>query len=169
MVIALDRDAPAPAAPAPAGASPFAELRPAYCLLGAPLAVVVAGAALIIAAADGGASAVEIVRPVLVVLWAAAGLLLGLRRRRDRLAPIVLGGAVVGAFGTLAAATIEHRSLDGDGRPGLGPHAAPRRCAASGDRHAPTVRRWPTVVWPRRSAAARCSPVTPSGQRPASL
>ena len=65
-----------------------------------------------IAVADGP-SAVEIVRPILVVLWAAAGLLLGLRRRRERLAPIVLGGAIVGAIGTLAAAMLAHRALDG--------------------------------------------------------
>ena len=41
------------------------------------------------------------------------GLLLGLRRRHERLAPIVLGGAIVGSVGTLAAAMIAHRSLDG--------------------------------------------------------
>jgi signal transduction histidine kinase len=90
------------------GTSNFAELRPAYCLLAAPLAVILAGAAWVIAIADGP-SPVEVVRPVLVVLWAAAGLLLGLRRRRDRLAPIVLGGSIVAAIGTLAAATIAHR------------------------------------------------------------
>jgi signal transduction histidine kinase len=113
MVIALDRDVPATASPAAAGASTtFAELRPAYCLLGAPLAGVIAGVALAIVAADGP-SAVEVVRPILVVLWAAAGLLLGLRRRRERLAPIVLGGALLGAVGTLAAAMLAHRALDG--------------------------------------------------------
>ena len=90
------------------GTSPFAELRPAYCLLAAPLAVILAGAALAIAVTDGPAP-VEIVRPALVVLWAIAGLLLGLRRRHDRLAPIVLGGSIVAAIGTLAAATIVHR------------------------------------------------------------
>jgi signal transduction histidine kinase len=77
-------------------------------LLAAPLALLLAGAALAIAIPDGP-SPVEIVRPVLVVLWAAAGLLLGLRRRRDRLAPIVLGGSIVAAVGTLAAAVIAHR------------------------------------------------------------
>ena len=113
MVIALDRDPPGTASPAAADASTtFAELRPAYCLLGAPLAGVIAGVALAIAAADGP-SAVEIVRQILVVLWAAAGLLLGLRRRRERLAPIVLGGALLGAIGTLAAAMLAHRALDG--------------------------------------------------------
>jgi signal transduction histidine kinase len=88
--------------------SSFAELRPAYCLLAGPLAVILAGAALVTAIADGP-SPVELVRPVLVVLWAAAGLLLGLRRRRDRLAPIVLGGSIVAAIATLAAAMVAHR------------------------------------------------------------
>ncbi len=168
MVIALDRDVPAPASPATAGASTFAELRPAYCLLGAPLAAVIAGAALAIAAADGP-SAVEIVRPILVVLWAAAGLLLGLRRRRERLAPIVLGGALVGAVGTLAAAMLAHRALDGSAAVGLGRHPALRRRAASGDRPAPAARRWSTVAWRRRSGATRCSPATPSGRRSVSV
>ena len=74
--------------------------------------MILAGAALVIAATDDP-SPVEIVRPALVVLWTAAGLLLGLRRRRDRLAPIVLGGALVGALGSLAAAILAHRPLDG--------------------------------------------------------
>ena len=109
MVITLDRDAQVSAAPT--SPSAFAELRPAYCLLGASLATALAGAGLVTSAVDGP-SAVEIVRPILVVLWAAAGLLLGLRRRHERLAPIVLGGAIVGSVGTLAAAVIAHRSLD---------------------------------------------------------
>ncbi len=110
MVIALDRDLPM--SPAAAGTPAFAELRPAYCLLAAPLAIALAAAGLVIAALDGP-TAVEIVRPILVVLWASAGLLLGLRRRRDRLAPIVLGGAIVGAIGTLAAATLADPAIDG--------------------------------------------------------
>ena len=56
---------------------------------------------------------VEIVRPAVVVLWAVAGLVLGVRRRHDRLAPIVLLGAILGGAGSLAATMIEHRSLDG--------------------------------------------------------
>ena len=86
----IDR-APTATTPAAAATPTFAELRPAYCLLAAPLAVILAGAALVIAVTDGP-TPVEIVRPILVVLWAIAGLLLGLRRRHDRLAPIVLGG-----------------------------------------------------------------------------
>ena len=80
MVIALDRDVPATASAAAAGApTTFAELRPAY-LLGAPLAAVIAGVAR--HRCGRRAVGVEVVRPILVVLWAAAGLLLGLRRRR---------------------------------------------------------------------------------------
>ncbi len=109
MVITLDRDAQVSAATT--SPSAFAEMHPAYCLLGASLATALAGAGLVTSAVDGP-SAVEIVRPILVVLWAAAGLLLGLRRRHERLAPIVLGGAIVGSVGTLAAAVIAHRSLD---------------------------------------------------------
>ena len=57
--------------------------------------------------------AVELVRPAVVAVWALAGLVLGLRRRHDRLAPIVLAGAIVGGVGTLAAAVVEHRTLTG--------------------------------------------------------
>ena len=115
MVITLDRDLPVSAAPATVEAPAFAELRPAYCLLGAPLAAVIAGPALVIAATDGP-SPVEVVRPILVTLWAAAGLLLGVRRRRDRLAPIVICGTLVGAIGTLTAAMTAHGELNGSPR-----------------------------------------------------
>jgi signal transduction histidine kinase len=114
MVITLDRDLPTSAAPATVEAPAFAELRPAYCMLGAPLAVVIAGASAAIAASDGPAP-VEVVRPVLVTLWAVAGLLLGVRRRSDRLAPIVIGGTLVGATGTLTAAMTAHGELSGAG------------------------------------------------------
>ena len=101
----------------PCAATPvFAPLRPAYCLLVAPVAVVLAVAGAIVALGDDPLP-VELVRPVIVALWAAAGLALGIRRRHDRLAPIVLGGAVVGGAGTLAAAMLEHRTLDGAAAP----------------------------------------------------
>ena len=85
---------------------------PAYCLLVAPVAIALAVAGAVVAIGDDPLP-VELVRPVVVALWAAAGVALGIRRRHDRLAPIVLGGAVVGGFGTLAAAMVEHQSLDG--------------------------------------------------------
>jgi signal transduction histidine kinase len=102
-----------PIAVAPAGVTPaFAPLRPAYCLLVAPLAIALALAGLTVAVGDEPL-AVELVRPFVVASWAVAGLALGVRRRHDRLAPIVLGGAVVGGAGTLAAAVLEHRTIDG--------------------------------------------------------
>ena len=75
MVIALDRDVPgrrrrprpARRRRLPSCVRPTASSR--------PLAGVIAGVALAIAAADGPSA--RIVRPILVVLWAAAGLLLG--------------------------------------------------------------------------------------------
>ncbi len=97
--------------PATPGSSAVAELRPGYCLLGALVATVIAVGSLVVAAADP--SPVEIVRPVLVALWAAAGVLLGLRRQRDRLAPIVIAGSIVASVGTLAAAMLAHRSPEG--------------------------------------------------------
>ena len=76
-------------APAAGQAPTFAPLRPAYCLLVAPVAVVLALAGLVVAAGDDPLP-VELVRPFVVALWALAGLALGIRRRHDRLAPIVL-------------------------------------------------------------------------------
>ena len=76
------------------------------------MAGALAVAALWVAATDDPL-AVELVRPAVVAVWALAGLILGLRRRHDRLAPIVLAGAVVGGVGTLAAAVVEHRTLTG--------------------------------------------------------
>ena len=111
MTTAVEPAAPA-AAPAVPLAPAFTPLRPAYCLLVAPVAVALAVAGAAVAIGDD-ALPVELVRPVIVALWAAAGVALGIRRRHDRLAPIVLGGAVVGGFGTLAAAMGEHQSLDG--------------------------------------------------------
>ena len=110
MSAAVERSAVAPSVAPSAPA--FAPLRPAYCLLVGPIAVALALVGLAVAASDE-ASAVELVRPFVVALWAVAGLALGVRRRHDRLAPIVLAGAVVGGAGTLAAAMVAHRSLDG--------------------------------------------------------
>jgi len=112
MTILVEREVPAPAATDDTGASAFPALRPAYCLLAAPIAVALAIAALVVAAIDDPLPA-ELVRPVVVVAWAVAGLMLGVRRRHDRLAPIVLAAAIAGGVGSLAAAMIEHRALDG--------------------------------------------------------
>ena len=80
-----------------------AELRPGVCLAVAAAAGGLAVAALAVAAVDDP-HAVEIVRAVLVALWALAGAALGVRRPSDRLAPIALAGAVVGGVASLAAA-----------------------------------------------------------------
>ncbi len=104
---------PSAAVAAPANLAPaFAPLRPAWCLLAVPVAGALAVAGLWVAATDDPL-AVELVRPAVVAVWALAGLMLGLRRRHDRLAPIVLAGAIVGGVGTLAAAVVEHRTLTG--------------------------------------------------------
>ncbi len=111
-----DRDAPADrsvllSAPASTDSAPAA-LAPAVCLLAAPLAGVLALAALVVAVGDGPL-AIEVVRPFVVGLWAAAGAFLGVRRRNDRLAPIVLAGAIAGGAGTLAAALARRDELTG--------------------------------------------------------
>ena len=82
-------------------------LRPAYCLAVAPAAAVGAIAAL---AHQPSVHAVDVVRFVLVVIWAATGLAVGVRRRHDRIGPIALTAAGVGVLGMLA---------DGYGHPAL--------------------------------------------------
>jgi signal transduction histidine kinase len=112
MTILADRDAPS-MVPVDDVATPvFPALRPAYCLLAAPIAAGFAVAGALVAVTDEPLP-VEIVRPGVVALWAVAGLVLGLRRRHDRLAPIVLAGAIVAGVGSLAATIVEHRTLDG--------------------------------------------------------
>ena len=85
---------------------------PITVVLGAIVAVGMAAAGLIVAMTDG-ALVIELVRPAIVALWAAAGVVLGVRRRGDRLASIVVAGALVGGAGTWAAAVTEHHDLTG--------------------------------------------------------
>jgi signal transduction histidine kinase len=110
MTVLAERDV-AEALPHDPGAPSFAPLRPAYCLLAAPVAAALAVAGAVVAVADDPLP-VELVRPGLVLLWVVAGLALGIRRRHDRLAPIVLGGAIVGAACSLAATALEHRGSE---------------------------------------------------------
>ena len=73
-------------------------------------------------------------------LWAAAGAFLGVRRRNDRLAPIVLAGAIAGGAGTLAAALARHDELDRRRRPRRRSRAATERRPAARHRDAPALR-----------------------------
>jgi signal transduction histidine kinase len=77
------------------------ELRPAVCLLTVPLAVTLAVVGLV---RLDEVQAIDWVRGGLVVCWALAGALVGLRRRSERLGPIALGAAAVGALAMVADA-----------------------------------------------------------------
>lgn len=85
------------------------ELGPAVCLLAAPAAMVLTVVALVRLGVDEpGMSAGDLVRAGLVMLWAVAGLVLGLRQRTDRVAPIALGLAGLAATAVLADAMARH-------------------------------------------------------------
>jgi signal transduction histidine kinase len=58
-------------------------------------------------------SAMAVVGAVLVALWALAGAALGIRRRQDRLGPIVLAGAGVGGVLGLGQALLTDSTLSG--------------------------------------------------------
>src|SRR5690606_17095097 len=81
------------------------ELRPAFCLLVAPAAIAVGGVALVrLGATDAGVSPIDVIRFGVVTAWATAGLVVGLRQRTDRVAPVALGIAGLGAWSLLADA-----------------------------------------------------------------
>lgn len=90
-----------------AGAHPV--LAPAYCLVGGPVALALSLVALAVIVTDTTPTAIEVTRLVIASLWAGAGVLLGLRRSRDRLAPIVLTGAVLGSIALIADSLAVHR------------------------------------------------------------
>ena len=90
-----------------------ADLKPAWCLLAAPVAIGFALAGVVVSADADGPTATQIVGVVLVVLWACAGVALGVRRRQDRLGPIVLAGAIAGGVTCLAEALVASARLDG--------------------------------------------------------
>lgn len=87
--------------------------RSPVCLLVAPVCVALAAASIVVAAAGDGTrpSGLEMVLAALVVAWAVAGTALGVRRREDRLGPLVLGGAALGGAGVLASALSVHAKL----------------------------------------------------------
>lgn len=95
--------ASAPPATLPTGLDAATDLRPAWCLVAAPIAVGLAVTGLAVA---GDPTATQFVGVVLVVLWAIAGVALGLRRRQDRTSPIILVGAGVAAATCMAQAMV---------------------------------------------------------------
>lgn len=81
-----------------------AELGPAIHLLAAPAALSLAVVALaLVTNTVSGVGAADAVSAGLVTVWAAAGLVIGLRQRSDRLAPIALGIAGLGGLAMLCA------------------------------------------------------------------
>ena len=75
------------------------ELRPAFCLLAAPAASAIAIAAL---AHLAETDPLDWVRVALVIAWAIAGVLVGVRRRNERIGPILLAAAGIAALAILA-------------------------------------------------------------------
>lgn len=85
------------------------ELRPAFCLFVAPAAVAVGAVGLArLGGADPGLAGIDVVRFGVVAAWAVAGLVVGLRQRTDRVAPLALGIAGLGAWSLLADALSRH-------------------------------------------------------------
>jgi signal transduction histidine kinase len=80
---------------------PTDELRPAFCLLAAPVAAALAIAGLV--RLDTRHS-IDWVCAGLVVCWALAGSLVGVRQRAERIGPICLGIALLGGVALLAGA-----------------------------------------------------------------
>jgi hypothetical protein len=91
------------------------DLKPAWCLLAAPVAVGLGFAGVAVSADANGPTATQIVGVILVALWAAAGVALGVRRRQDRLGPIVLAVAIAGGAICLAEALVASERLDDAG------------------------------------------------------
>ena len=78
------------------------ELRPAYCLLAAPAALAIVAFGLLHLSGTGpGIVAADVVRTVLIAAWAVTGLVVGMRQRTDRVAPIALGIAGLGGVALL--------------------------------------------------------------------
>lgn len=92
------------------------ELRPAFCLLVAPVAILFAALGLFLLADNGpGVTAGDILRSSLVVVWAFAGMLVGLRQRTDRLSPIALSIAGLGGVALAADAFARETPSAGPG------------------------------------------------------
>ena len=74
-------------------------LRPAYCLAVAPGATI---CAIVAIAHQTSVRPIDVVRMAVVIVWAIAGALVGVRRRHDRVGPIALTAAGIGGLGMLA-------------------------------------------------------------------
>ncbi len=110
-VSTADSTMPMPAASSVLGGNQ-GDLKPAWCLLAAPVAIGFAVAGVVVSLDADGPTATQIVGVILVALWAAAGVALGVRRRQDRLGPIVLAGAIAGGATCLAEALVASARLD---------------------------------------------------------
>jgi signal transduction histidine kinase len=91
------------------------DLKPAWCLFAAPVAVALGLAGLTVSLAADGPTPTQLIGVILVALWAAAGVALGVRRRQDRLGPIVLAVAIAGGAICLAEALVASERLDDAG------------------------------------------------------
>ena len=132
VIVGPDAPPPPPAVPRDAPvALETSELKPAWCLLAAPVAVGLSLAGIVVSIEAEGPTATQIVGVFLVALWTAAGVALGVRRRQDRLGPIVLASAIAGGATCLAEALVASARLDGSNddlavdRPSSLPRAAP--------------------------------------------
>ena len=92
------------------------ELKPAWCFLAAPVAIGLATAALVNSATNDRLTVTQVIGTVLVMLWSVAGIALGVRRRQDRLGPIVLAGAVASGVLCLAQSLAADPDSSGNDR-----------------------------------------------------
>jgi signal transduction histidine kinase len=115
MKVLVGTDAPTASQPATHAATTEATagaFKPAWCLLAAPVAIGFALAGLVVSLDADRPTPTQVVAAILVFLWAAAGAVLGVRRRQDRLGPIVLAGAIAGGVTCLAEALVASSQLD---------------------------------------------------------
>jgi signal transduction histidine kinase len=87
-----------------------AQLRPGWCLAAAPVGAGLAIASLLVSGID--TTPTQLIGAALAVLWVAAGVSLGVRRRQDRLGPIVLFGSTVSGALCLLQAAVQQDAGD---------------------------------------------------------
>ncbi len=120
-MVSLDTTTSVPAAGTHAPSEPRAstataaqqpELGLAWCFLAVPISVGLALAGLVIAGRADGPTPTQLIGAGLTACWAVTGLALGWRRRYERLAPIVLAGAVATGLVCLSQAIISRGGFD---------------------------------------------------------